>query len=225
MPSLKVVLICIAYPSLWGEFHGGDDDFRDYFYADYWGIRYPEIKWYDIHIYSKILQYGNSVAWKIALKGFKVNLTKGYYDNGWAVGGKVSPINDSAGHVLLLRYKKNFSMNNLEENVGDLKSLLQELDRRKIQAVFFTPPFTQSLRKCMEKSKLKTIDSTLSELCTVYHCHRFDFQEDSRFSDSDFNDVSHLNQYGAIKFSKIINKEILMKYDSLKNNSNARRAL
>jgi len=214
MVSLKMVLIDISYPSLWSELFETPEGFRDYFYAAYWGIRYPGIKWYDIHIYSRILQYGNDKAWKYALKGFQVNLTPGYHTNGWAlVEGRESPINDSAGYAEINLHEKYFKQQYFYDNIGYITELLKELSRRKVHAVFFTPPETQSMYKYMAKSKLKTIDSALGVLCATYHCEKYNFLTDRRFSDSDFRDVQHLNERGAIKFSKIINEEILKKYD------------
>lgn len=215
MTSLKAVLITISYPSLWSELYGTPEGFRDYFYADYWHIRYPAIKWYDIHIYSKILQYGNEKAWRYALKGFNVHLTRGYCTNGWQiVTGREAPVNDSTGYAMICYHEKYFKQQYFYDNIQYLTTLLKALNNRNIHVVFFTPPSSAALRKYMDKARLKTIDSLLTVLCKTYHCEKFDFDADPRFSDKDFRDVSHLNVDGAIKFSKIINEEILKKYDT-----------
>jgi hypothetical protein len=215
MDSLKVVLIDISYASLWIQLHDLQEKWRDYFYADYWDIRDPKIKWYDLHIYSKILQYGNKIALKYALNGFHVDLTKGYSDNGWAAKTKMLPMNDSAGYTMIKMETKYFSRDNLVDNISYLKSLLSELGKRKIDAVFFTPPETTYYLKYLNKNTLQTIDSVLSGLCNDYHCRRFDYSNDIRFNDSCFSDVGHINEYGAKKFSKIINEEILEKQATL----------
>jgi hypothetical protein len=219
LSALKVVLIDISYTSLWHEVINAEESFRDYFYADYWGIRYPAIKWYDIHIYSKILLYGNTKAWQYALKGFNVNLVNGYSDNGWATkDGEESPINDSAGYAFMRDHKKNFKEENLGHNIQYLNDLLKELKSRKIQAVFYSPPFTASSYKYMDANRLKTIDSVLHDLCTTYNCKWYDYHKDPRFFDSDFKNLGHLNQDGSTKFSKIINEEILKNYNNPKAN-------
>ena len=219
MTSLKVVLIAVSYASLWYQVSDGQESFRDYFYADYWDIRYPSLKWYDLHIYSKILHYGNDKAWQYALRGFKANLAKGYFDNGWAIkeGGETL-INDSVGRVMVLKHAKDFKDVNLTSNINDLNTFLKELEKRKICPVFFTPPTTSSNYKYMEPGRLKIMDSVITALCNTYHCKWHNYYNDPRFSNEDFKDYAHLNRFGAAKFSRIINEEIIKNYSVLQTN-------
>ncbi len=211
MPALRVVLIDISYPSLWFQVHDCEEPMRDYFYSDYWKIKYPLIKWYDIRNYSKILQVGNENAWGYAMKNFKVDLAPGYLSNGWAIGGKKGPITDSAGHAMVEMHEKEMKPDNYATNINDLIMFIKELQKRNIQPIFFIPPFSNCYNKYMYKSRLKTIDSTVDELCKTYQCKWYDFHDDTRFCDSNFREVTHLNKGGAIKFSKIIDEEILKK--------------
>lgn len=216
MPSLKVVLIAVSYNSLWWQ----TENFRDYFYADYWDIKYPTIKWYDLTRYSKILQYGNGQAINFAFHGFKTNLVAGYSDNGYAYAtkqGKYNLINDPDAEEAELRYDKYGKQENLYSNITDIRSLMDELTRRHIHGMFFVPPITGILSKYLEKGKVRTMDSLLSVLSVEYNTQWFNYQDDPRFSDSDFKNISHLNSDGATKFSKIINEEILQKYTALQN--------
>ena len=219
MTSLKVVLISVSYNTMWWQTCDGKEPFRDYFYADYWGIRYPAIKWYDINIYSRILQYGNFTAFQMALRKFQVNLVQDYRDNGWAPKMRETlPINDSIGLAMAMDRKKEFKRENLDSNIHDLTHLLEELKKHKISAVFYTPPVTTSNYKFMEQNRLKTMDSVMTNLCNAYNCKWYDYHKDSRFTDTDFKDVGHLNPDGATKFSEIINEEILEKYSNPQTN-------
>jgi len=211
MTSLKVVLMDISYPSLWYQIYNGPEPFRDYFYDSYWNINYPGIKWYDIRKYSKILQYGNDSAWAYALRGFNDNLTRGYLNNGWAIRGKKGKINDSMGYARVKSQEKEMIQENFETNVNDITMLLNELNKRKIKLIFFTPPFTGCYTKFLDEKRWIIINKTLNELCVKYNSKWFDYHNDLRFSDSDFRDDTHLNKDGAIKFSKIIDEEILKK--------------
>lgn len=216
MPSLKVVLIAVSYNSLWWQVYGSDASFRDYYYADYWRIRYPAIHWWDINIYSKILHYGNYTAFKLALHGFNVDLVKGYHDNGWAVKMRESPgLNDSLGKALINSYKADFKKANLDSNMNYLRDLISTLNKRGVQPVIFCPPVSEHSYKFMNSNRVKTMDSAIAVLCNEYRCKWYDYTKDSRFSNSDFRDVGHLNVEGAAKFSKILNNEILEKYDTL----------
>lgn len=216
MPSLKVVLIAVSYNSLWWQLHGSEAGFRDYYYADYWGIRYPAIHWWDINIYSKILHFGNYTAFQLALHGFNVNLVKGYHDNGWAIKIRESPgLSDSLGKAVINSYKADFKKANLDSNMNYLRDLLNALNKKGVQPVIFIPPASKHSYKFMKPNRLKTMDSAISALCVAYNCKWFDYTKDNRFSDNDFKDVGHLNTEGATKFSKILNEEILEKYDTL----------
>ncbi len=214
MTSLKVVLIDISYPSFWFQVHTCDEPFRDYFYAREWGIRYPSIKWYDIHLYSKILAYGNEKAWNFALSGFSTDLERGYQENGWAIGGKKGPLNDSAGYNLAKAHEKEMKQENFADNISDLKIFIGELKKRNIEPVFFIAPYNHFYNKYLDKNRMKTIDSAINGLCSIYSCRKYDYHTDSRFTDEDFREVTHLNKDGAIKFSKILNDEILKNYNS-----------
>ena len=213
MTSLKVVLVAISYNSLWLKLYGSRIGFRVYYYAHYWGIRYPAVKWYNIRNYSNILDYGNSTAFGFALKGFKVNLVRDYQDNGWAIKWRKSrPMNDLSGKIMMNRVNKSCKKAILDSNISYVEDLLEQLNKRGIHPVIFSPPVTVHTYKFMEPNRVKTMDSAISGLCAIYHCKFYDYQEDKRFTDKDFEDVNHLNPEGAAKFSKIINNEILAKY-------------
>jgi hypothetical protein len=215
MTSLKVVLIAISYHGLWWQVNEGQEGFRDYFYADYWDIWYPTIKCYDINVYSKILQYSNDRAFQFALNGFKANLVAEYQDNGWAPKMRSpAPINDSIGNATMAFHKNSFKKENLDNNIKDLNNLLSALKARNITPVLLSTPVTSCNYKFMEPSRLKSIDSVISGLCKTYNCKWYDYHNDARFTNDDFKDVAHLNKDGATKFSKIIDEEILKKYNS-----------
>lgn len=220
MPRLKVVLVAVSYNSLWWQLYGSEAGFRDYYYADYWGIRYPAIHPWDIHIYSKILHFGNYTAFQIALHGFNVDLVRGYHDNGWAIKMKKSPaLNDSVGEALMDGYKADFKKANLDSNINYLKFLIEALNKRGIHPVIYTTPMSAHGYKYMKANRIKTMDSVINSMCSTYNCPWYNYMKDSRFSDSDFKDVGHLNPEGAAKFSRILNEEILKKYDTLSVNS------
>jgi hypothetical protein len=74
LTSLKFVLIDISYFSLWYQVNDGTEYWRDYFYYQFWDIKYPELKWYNVNLYSKIMLYTPQLAGAYALKDFNVDL-------------------------------------------------------------------------------------------------------------------------------------------------------
>ncbi|HTB32152.1 MAG TPA: D-alanyl-lipoteichoic acid biosynthesis protein DltD [Bacteroidia bacterium] len=207
MRKLKYVLIAISDYSMGFELYETDEKWRDYFYAQCWGIKYPEIKSTDMYLYSKILLYTPEVSLGYAVKCFHVNLTEDYYPNGWARLTTTTEINDHNAYILA---HKNFYHSNCYENIkGNLDTLLYELKKRNITPVFFTPPITSCYFKFVPKEHLDTMYSTVSGFCDKYKCRYLDYVSDKRFQNSDFADCNHLNSSGAEKFSKILNADIL----------------
>jgi hypothetical protein len=211
MPKLKYVFIAISYFSLGYEVFDCEDKWRDFFYKQYWGITFPEIKPNYINTHSKIYLYTPEMSLAYSLKLFHVNLAKDYTATGWAKMTSPGIIDDMNGRKRVTAHDSNFKSKRIEGNKKILDTLLRELKKRNITAVFFTPPVDTCYYKFTDKRKVDIMYKTISEFCEKYGCKYYNYFTDNRFSTPDFADCDHLNTSGSEKFSKILNEEILKK--------------
>ncbi len=211
MSHLKYVLIAVSDVSLGFEIIDGPEKWRDYFYAQCWSIKFPEIKSADLHLYSKILLYTPEISLGYALQGFHVNLTNDYSSNGWAQMTTPAEINDHNGYNRVQLHDSYYHIKRFLSINRTLDTLLSELKKRNITPVFFTCPVDSCYYKFADKEKLDNMHETISMFCIKYKCKYFDYLTDKRFLISDFGDCDHLNTAGAEKFSKILNEDILLK--------------
>ncbi|HTA27907.1 MAG TPA: D-alanyl-lipoteichoic acid biosynthesis protein DltD, partial [Bacteroidia bacterium] len=210
MPRLKYVVIAVSYFSLGYQIIDTREKWRDYFYAQCWGIKYPEIKSSDPFTYSKILLYTPKMSLVYAAMLFRVNIAKDYSSNGWANMTYPSEINDQNARITVERHNAAFNPKRFEGVKKELDTILSVLKKRNITPILYTPPVTSSYYKFTDKGKLDTIQITLSELCAKYECTYYNYFTDKQFTNSDFGDCDHLNSKGAEKLSKLINDDILL---------------
>jgi len=94
-------------------------------------------------------------------------------------------------------------------NISILKKLILFLKEKEIMVCFITTPTHYSYYQNVEPDLLSLISSTMNNLCSQFQTKYFNYLQDKRFTDEDFFNCDHLNNNGAVKFSKIVNDEIL----------------
>ena len=212
MPKLKYVIINISYFSFGFQLIDGGEQWRDYFYSQFWDIKYPELNLYDLKQYSKIFLYTPKFAISYFQKGFHENLAYGYKQNGYLVIDTTNNslnISDSLGHRRVMLHDRSYRENRFKENQNYLELLVRELKKRNINTIIITPPVLSSYYKYVNNAKYKKNINVINSICTKYKCNYYNFFTDSRFIKRDFRDNDHLNFIGATKFSKILNNEVL----------------
>jgi len=216
MPSLKYVFIDVSYFSLWYQLNNDPvENWRDYFYAQFWSIQYPALKWYNLNLYSKILIYSPREALQYALKDFHVNLAEDISPEGWQSISTLGPDNHSPKKTdsltrTRIKYLDGFCRPEcFKDNLGYLDSLLTQLDKRHIKVFLITTPVTPLFLKYADKRKIAVTDSVLKVLSHQFSSRYIDYLQDIRFTDPDFEDADHLSPEGAKKLSIMLNMEML----------------
>jgi hypothetical protein len=62
----------------------------------------------------------------------------------------------------------------------------------------------------LDATRLAETRAIITDLDARYHTTYRDYLTDPRFTTEDFADPLHLNREGAIKFSRILNEEIIL---------------
>jgi hypothetical protein len=215
MPDLKGVIITMSYFSLFYELNNLPENWRDYFYFRYYGIRFPTLSLADPKIFSYTALYTRDFI--SAMMFSKLNNKDEFGDiqpNGWKKVGAPADsvaISDSTGREHALFHHSLVRMNNLKKNVEYLRELLTELRRRNIRVCFVTTPVYQTYSKHLNPFVLHANQNIIRGLCREFSASCFNYSDDPRFPKSDFSDNDHLNVAGAEKFSRILDHDFVSK--------------
>jgi hypothetical protein len=216
LKNLKCVMVSISNLSFWMQMNDLNEEWRDYFYAYFFNIRYPEINIYDSRLYSLIMLYTVDKTFEYIKQNFKVDLSENLNKNGWLKVDTTTSektISESTGnHEAEYNDKIIADGKNEFENIYKLlDNFVFECKKRKVKVVFITIPTYQTYYKFVNPDNVKKTNEAVSKLCKKYNCEYFDYFKDSRFTIKDFKNDDHLNFIGAEKFSKILNEDIVSK--------------
>jgi hypothetical protein len=211
LTHLKLVIIDADYAILHYSLENSSEYWRTYYYYKFWGVR--SMNWHplDINNYSLFALYSNSTVMELAKNRFKTNLAQSMHYNGWM---KLDTLvnNDKIGEE---QGKKRVGILNSDMN-GDSKKLrkyfellVSELRAKKIETEIISMPVLATYSKYCNKTILLEKTLFIDSLCTKYGCHFTNYFNDPRFVTADFNDNDHLNFIGALKFSRILDSDII----------------
>lgn len=96
----------------------------------------------------------------------------------------------------------------VDEIMVSFERIAEFCKSRNIQLVLITTPTWKSYYENLDKAQLEKMYDLIHEECEKYHLVYLDYLRDSRFTETDFHDVSHLSDVGAAKFTKILNEDI-----------------
>jgi hypothetical protein len=99
-----------------------------------------------------------------------------------------------------------------DQNVSSLKSIIEFGRRHNIQIVLFTPPAYETYTNNLNKEQLNRTIETAENISRQFdNCLYINLLENESFSESDFYDSDHLNEFGAKKLTLLIDKLIMDK--------------
>jgi hypothetical protein len=208
MPKLNYVIINISYFSLGAQLIGGEEDWRDFFYSNYWNIVYSERKIFDIRCYSKIFMYTPKTSISYLFTGFNEKQIEKYKSNGFMskdTDVNTQRISDSLGYLRVKGHDDYYKEKRVKENRLELEQLLYALKKRNITPIFITTPTYITYFRYIDTVKHHRDINIIKGLCNKFHCKSYDYFTDSRFIKTDFWDNDHLNFIGAKKFTVILN--------------------
>lgn len=104
----------------------------------------------------------------------------------------------------------------LDKNIAYITHVIKECEKRNIKVLLLTPPTHPTYYNYVNPSQAEEINFVCTSLCNKYNnVMFFDFFKDNRFEYIDFYDPDHLSNFGAEKFSILLNKYILEIDDSI----------
>lgn len=104
----------------------------------------------------------------------------------------------AAQHNKSIQYQETY-----QENIHILNEFLQYANHKKITVWLVAFPMTEWYLRAFDPKFKEYYYQALESL--DYEIHHIDFNDADVFSDSDFNDMDHLNDAGAVKATSILN--------------------
>jgi hypothetical protein len=95
------------------------------------------------------------------------------------------------------------------KNTAEVEKILQLSKEKGIKVILVFPPAYKSYREKIDQKQLRTTYLKIDSLIHQFPNTQFlDFFADTVFTAHDFIDADHLNDIGAVKLSKMINRKI-----------------
>lgn len=207
LPNLRYVIIPISYFSLNYSLDDSAEHWRVNFYEHVWGWK-PEKKsnLWDSRRYSYYLLYGSKKSTQFVLHKFKDDLVKGYKSDGALL--EYFPVKDLSYRAALKRirlHNKEMNNDNFVCNINYLKAIIKDAKSRNVRVILITLPVHPRYYQFMDKARYSQMQNAIRQLQNEYAVPYYNWIQDATLSNSDFNDIDHLNPKGAQVISKRLN--------------------
>jgi len=217
MPNLRIVILTVNYSTMVSDDRNSTNTWRQFFLRQYFSIPTESADsrlfdwgfWLNPHNFSRIALYGEDTKAYINTDFLTpVDITTS--SSGWFNGGDVDGSLAVFG-VNAARAHNGHDVSNYDRNLGNWETLVPLLQRKNIAAVMVLPPTDLSYYRHLDKAKIELMNRKLTEFANRHHIKFVDYTGDARFSSNDFTweMPDHINGRGAMKFSKILDEELI----------------
>lgn len=207
---LNTIILPISYSTCFGKgLQYGKESYRCRYYTIYM----------DCHIYRGLKNCFELSDYRTAKEKWKKvcgnNVDLGYDEYGYGTTSCLSRKsierwnNGSEAAEAVERHRAK-SWDNITMNYGRMKVIAEWCEEHEVRLVLITTPCWKSYYGNLNDCQLKKMYGLIRDLQTEYGIEYYDFLKDSRFDEDDFYDSNHLSEYGAEKFTKILNDTLLL---------------
>ena len=211
MPNLQNIIIPVSYSSLSKVLDTGEESWRKYDYQSYMNCMPDIID--KSHLKSHSILYAKGVKKCLTATVEYLTLNKSPINcnsTGWGTNYTHSTIRDLevTGKKASERHENGSS--DFTANLQKIKEIIKISESHGIKIFILITPTYISYRKNLNTIKTNSIIKNCTILSDYYSNVFFlNHFEDKSFVKKDFYDADHLNDVGAEKFSKILNREII----------------
>jgi hypothetical protein len=165
--------------------------------------------WLNPHNFSKIALYGEDVKTHLNTN-FLTPVDLITTSSGWYDAGDIGNPSKHLG-VAAAAAHNNFGTAYYDRNLGFFDTLVPLLHQKNIVTVIVLPPTDVSYYPYINRTMMALTNQKLSEFANRHHIKFINYTADARFSSDDFTweMPDHLNARGAMKFSKILDEEVI----------------
>ena len=214
MPNLKLIIIPISYFSLEYRMDRSPVAWRVPFYKFVWDIPPREFtSYFNAGFFSYTAAYGWKEAVGFIQNGFTSADNLKLLRNGWKEIEdqeiSESPEWERAGWQYVSLNETLMNEEAVEVNVGVLSRLIKTSQIRQIKVLLITPPAYHYYYDHIDPIKYQRMQAGIHQLVNIYQVIYVNFLKDARFTASDFYNPDHVSTRGSMKFSQLIDKEII----------------
>jgi hypothetical protein len=220
LPRLRRVIIAIPYVSMFFQLQGTDEEERQFYYFQEWGIPPPRLRErLDLRMLSAVALRTPEFAadsLRTALTGLARGrgLVRPGVDppidaQGWCPRAPGDPADLTAPVVAQKLAYHHALMHFSDEaaNLAALSDLLELLRDRHVEVILVTPPVWPAYAERMRKDYWGRAQTDLQQLSAHYGARYLSFLN-TPLPAADFLDADHLNRDGAVLFTRMLTAAI-----------------
>jgi hypothetical protein len=210
LPKLRLLMVVLSTPSLEMRLGDSPEYWRQYWYERFWGIA-PEVPHgpFDARQYSVAALYPRGVEVQAARRGFHYDVAPQITDSGFfpfVTDGHM--VTDTYAADRTLYHKSIMRPENLTRNVEALSRLVAAARARSLPIAVVLPPTSVHYQRMRDPEAFGRTVGALAQLRSE-GAKIANYLDDPRFDDGDFADPDHLGAKGAVKFSKVLDEELV----------------
>ncbi len=207
MPRLRQIIIPLSFSALWGFLEREDDSWRMRKYVLYMGD--TSVSWTKPEWHFEFMSVGNRSLWD-ALKGKDLLQCT---PEGTHTGNKLSERDADwqekwqgpvGRHSHFLKNDSRTLAEALAVNARYLEEILTYCNGKGIKVLLLTAPAWHTYYEHLNAPQYEAIQEYARQVSRTYGITYLNLLKDERFTEDDFYDVDHLNEWGAAKLSRII---------------------
>lgn len=205
--SLEYIILPISYFSLRSNLEKSQEWWRIKGYCIYMGCDYHQ---YDLF-------YNLEIASKDKLRSiFDYMLCDTSFINcdslGWGINYRLESRHEEwqkTGSIACNRHTKQ-SLEYVEDNKQYLKDIIDVCSKRNLKVILLTTPTYHTYYELLDSIQLKEMEDICSQFeVQNEHVVYLNWLKHSDFTEDDFYDADHLNEYGAEKLTRMLDQYIL----------------
>ena len=207
--QLKTIIVPISFSSWFG--HGleyGTESYRCRYYKIYMDCDlYSDWSLYNLELSDMRTALGK--LGKYILNGNDLGYDKyGWGDTYKLAEKKMAKWNDGTEAEAAVKRHTVKNWDYIEMNYEQMKDIAEFCKSHGVQMVLITTPCWHSYYDNLNKEQLSKMYELTHRFQKEFDVPYFDYLKDPRFKADDFYDSNHLSDIGAIKFTKILDKDI-----------------
>ena len=117
-------------------------------------------------------------------------------------------VNNKAAQLRAKGHNRIYSVAHLEENIGEFSRFVLQMEKKRVKVLVLIPPATSFYRQFSAPELRDTFYKMLEPMRGSNNFNLVDLFDSPEFDDNDFQDYDHLNDYGAVKLSKMVARVI-----------------
>ncbi|MFC6097753.1 D-alanyl-lipoteichoic acid biosynthesis protein DltD [Flavobacterium qiangtangense] len=223
--NLKYIILTVDYFSLSQVDNSSEDIYRKYYYEQYMDINVPLISRFDPKSYSLTLTRNLEMNIDLMKSYSKEKTLVEGNSKGWAMKIGTNPQFNNYETAVDVVAKNEDGLSDFQVNLDRLNRIIKLCSKQNVKVLLVTMPVTTHYARLVNQNKLRKIYTDCKRIASEQkNCIYLNLFQNKNFQNDDFYDTDHLNEKGAEKCSKILNKVIIENsgFNSLQKIENVR---